>query len=370
MDAFLNEFNWNAFIFTVVIGFVGFFLYLIYRKFEEFIRHTEESKKQTDRNFEEFIRQTEESKKQTDRNIEELIRETNRKIEEKIQGVALTIHSIEKQLPENIVHILLTPSQASKTKNANFQSIMDILFIDPPKLSNIAHKPSRKNFSNFTFTWNWGNQPESSVNKPFIEAVSGALLKLDLEVQDVSGGQLLFNQLLFTTKIHSLRVLDENGQKKGPVYYKGEIRGRTDLVVVESKREWVYIRRHNVRFAIEIKLPLKSESEIASAIREAITQLLGLCCDNPLNSPPVLLTDFVNLFIVLSLRRPSKNPLKFVIDAIKYPDIASALSSAHQISTLEGISEDLGRCNTPDGSAENEADTAESHDGSFDDDLG
>ena len=64
----------------------------------------------------------------------------------------------------------------------------------------------------------------------------------------------------------------------------------------------------------------------------------------------------MNNFIVLSLHRPSRIQLKFKIDARRFPDIASALSSAYKLSMLDGISEDLGRSNTPDGSAEEEAD--------------
>ena len=59
---------------------------------------------------------------------------------------------------------------------------------------------------------------------------------------------------------------------------------------------------------------------------------------------------------MLSLHRPFQILLKFEIEARRFPDIASALSSAYELSMLDGISEDLGRSNTPDGSAEEEAD--------------
>ena len=233
--------------------------------------------------------------RETNRKIEDANRETNRKID----GMGLTIHSIEKQLPESIVHIVLTPSQASRTKDANLKILLDLLLIDFPKISDCEVKPSKKNFSECKFTWDWGNQPESSVYKPFIEAIRDNLLKLKLEIHDVSGGQLLLDQLLYTTKICNLRVLDDNGRKKGPVYYKGQISGRTDLVVVEYKGEWAYILRHNVRFAIEVKLPFKSPSNLASALREATTQLLGLCCDNPRRSPPGNLLIIITKILIM-----------------------------------------------------------------------
>jgi hypothetical protein len=189
---------------------------------------------------------------------------------------------------------------------------------------------------------------------PFIAAVEETLLKLKMEIYDVSGGQKLWDKLLYTTDLCTLRVLDDQGRKTGPVYYKGHIRGRTDLVVVDNEGPWECILTNNVRFAMEVKLPLNSQSELASAMREATIQLLGLCGDNPYRTPPVILTDFVNNFIVLSIRRPSRVPLTFAIDAIRFPDISSALSSAYDISMKLGISEDLGRNNTPDGSADDD----------------
>lgn len=98
-------------------------------------------------------------------------------------------------------------------------------------------------------------------------------------------------------------------------------------------------------------------------------QLVGLYCENHFNSPTVLLTDFVNEFSVLSLRRLSKNPLKYEINTRRFPDISFALSSVHQISMLEGITEDLGRSNTPHGSDEGGADISRSSERSSEDDA-
>lgn len=235
------------------------------------------------------------------REISREMSRNDKEINRKIEGMGLAIHSIEKLLPESIVHIVLTPSQASSKKDGSLKSLLDILLVDFPIISDCAPKPSKENFSKFKFVWEWRNQPESSVYVPFIEAVSDMLLKLKLEIHDVSGGQLLLEQLLYTTKICSLRVLDEKGRKKGPVYYKGQISGRTDLVVVDSKGQWAYILRHNVRFVIEVKLPIKSPSDLASALREATTQLLGLCCDNPYRSPPGKLLTIVTTKISIML---------------------------------------------------------------------
>jgi hypothetical protein len=267
--------------------------------------------------------------------------------------IGLSIELIKKQLPEHLINIVLTPSQASKTKEAKLQSLLNILRLKYPIVLHCAPKPSNRHFSTFKFSWTWDNQPESNVYKPFIEAVQQTLLKLKLEIHDVSKGQNLWeDQFLYTTNISSLRTLDEHGRKTGPVHYKGQIRGRTDLVVVDNRGPWAYILSHNVRFVIEVKLPMKSQSELSSAVRDATIQLLGLCCDNYYRTPPVLLTDFSNVFIVFSIRRSSRFPLKFDIDATRFPDICTALSSAYDLCIKLGVSVELGRSNTPDGSVE------------------
>ena len=345
MNAFFEELTLqlksNALIITLTLGSL---FYLV----RETNRKIEEANKETNRKIEE-------ANKETNRKIIETDKKnklSNHKLDRKLDGIGLTIHSIEAQLPESIVHIELTPSQASKTKDAGLHSLLNVLGISFPELCNEPNG-SKNYFKGLNFNWKWRNQSESSVYTPFINAVSTYLSALHLKIHDVSGGQKLCNQLLYTTKLCTLRVFDEYGNKKGPVYHKGTIKGRTDLVIVDNVKMGL-ILTHNVRFAIEVKISLRSQAEIASGLREAMTQLLGLCGSNHFRSPPVLLTDFVNSFIVVSLQRSSSIPLRFEIAAQNFLNIASALSSAYELSIKESISADLGRENTPEGSAEDE----------------
>jgi hypothetical protein len=131
---------------------------------------------------------------------------------------ALTIHSIEKMLPESIVHIVLTPSQASSKNDVNLKILLDILLVNFLVISDCAPNPPKKMFSKCKFVWEWRNQPESRVYGTIYRSNSDILLKLKLEIHNVSGGQLLLDQLLYTTNICNLRVLDEKDRKKGPVY--------------------------------------------------------------------------------------------------------------------------------------------------------
>ena len=174
-----------------------------------------------------------------------------------ITGLGLTVHLIQNQLPSNIVHVLLTPSQASNAKNISLCMFLEELNLKFQVVSNTLLRPTKNKFPKFKFDWHWETQQESSVYEPFIDAISETLLKLNLEIHNVSGGQFLNNQLLYRTSIYNVRSLDDNGRKMSPVYYKGEIRGRTDLVVVDNDGPWTYILRNNVRFAIEVKLPLQ-----------------------------------------------------------------------------------------------------------------
>ena len=276
-------------------------------------------------------------------------REAQRALGEELHSTNMTVHLLQKQLPENISHILLTPSQASKTKEAGLKSLMSALDISYPKIQDCPGKPPKKHFSKFKFVWNWGGRPESAVYQPFVDAVSETLLKLNLEIYDISRGQSLIDQLLFATDISTLRELDRNGQKKGRVLYKGKIQGKSDLVIVDKTHGRAFIMRNDVRIAIEVKVSLNSPSDSASGLRESIIQLLGLCCDNPYLSPPVLLTDFVKEFIVLSIQRCSPQiPLKFKIDATGYTDISSALMAAYELSKRRNVTRDLGRPDTPE----------------------
>lgn len=151
----------------------------------------------------------------------------------------------------------------------------------------------------------------------------------------------------------SLRHYDPFNKKQGKVLYRGEIRGRTDIVIMDYDPPGE-IARHNVRFAVEVKEDMTRPCDLQSGLREATTQLVGLCGDNSNCSLPVLLTDFVAVFIVVHLCQETSFPLKFSIIADSCSNLKSAMSLTYAISMRGCISADFGRPDTPNGSSSGE----------------
>lgn len=267
-----------------------------------------------------------------------------------LQGLKLTQQTILHQLPASVVHIKLTPSLATQVKDVRFKALMDTLNLDFPMCGDDLISDEGE-FASFEFKWTWGDKKEDDSYDHFCAAL-GAWPTSHICAVNVSRGQRLFNSLLYTTQLWSLRKYDSKGRKIDKVAYRGEVEGRTDIVVMD-RDPGSFILRHNVKYAIEVKstADIKTPSKLASAIREATTQVLGLCGDNGNNTPPVVLTDFCTVFIVLQLNLRSAAPeLKYEVLAWSCTNIKSALFKADQVSALPCISMDFGRPDTPSGS--------------------
>jgi hypothetical protein len=252
------------------------------------------------------------------------------------------------QLPASVVHIKLTPSLATAVKDDRFKRLMDALDLDGPNFQEGISEEEGE-FAGFDFVWVWGSKSERESYGPFCQALCNS--NLSKVAVCVSEGQRLMGKLLYTTPLWSLRRFDEEKRKVGRLLFRGEISGRTDIVVMDYD-PGSDILRHNVKFAIEVKRykDIKTDSNLKSALREATTQLLGLCGDNSNNTPPVLLTDFCSVFIVLQLHLKSNYPLKFEILAWQCSSNKSALHKALTLSMLPCVSTDFGRPDTPSSS--------------------
>jgi hypothetical protein len=269
-------------------------------------------------------------------------------IEEQIHNLSLIQHQILNQLPASVVHIKLTPSLATAVKDVRYKKLLEALNLDSPKFQEGISEEEGE-FAGFHFMWVWGSKLESESYEPFCEAFCDP--NLSRVAVCVSEGQRLMGKLLYTTPLWSLRKVDEEKRKVGSVLFRGEISGRTDIVVMDYD-PGSDILRHNVKFAIEVKRnkDINTPAKLKSALREATTQLLGLCGDNSINTPPVLLTDFCSVFIVLQLHLKSNYPLKFEILAWRCSSNKSALHKALTASMLPCVSADFGRPDTPSGS--------------------
>ena len=264
---------------------------------------------------------------------------------QELQAVKISQHRILEQLPASVMHIKLTPSLATVVKDKRFNKLMDALQPDFPIFRECDC--SEGMFSEFEFEWSWGTKQENASYVPFCEALS-RLQNSSLIAICVANGERLMNSLLYTTSLWSLRKYDADGLKVGRVLYRGEISGRTDIVVMDHD-PGCDILRHNSKFVIEVKRTkdINTDAKLKSALREATTQLLGLCGDNSNNTPPVVLTDFCGVFIVLQLHMKSIYPLEFEIFAWRCRNIKSTLNKALEASMLPCISADFGRPDTP-----------------------
>lgn len=138
---------------------------------------------------------------------------------------------------------------------------------------------------------------------------------------------------MFDHDIISLRDRDDQGNKV-TLLYRGHVKGRTDIVVM------IYeplgnISRHMVRFVVEVKTVEEMRTKLTSCIREAGTQVLGLCANNSNNSPCVLLTDCTVSFYVVYLKESALSTsykLKFDMIVQSCECIRSAVNFAFSVS--------------------------------------
>lgn len=263
-------------------------------------------------------------------------------------------------MPTVVVGINITPSEASGKQSAEFKKLLDCLCIDPPVPTTavfidlgmcavLTYEEKGNNSALSAFDWRWRDRDEKDSYAPFCTYLNnikrGGVKEFYCYV--VAQGQRLEDTYLFDHDIITLRSLDSQGNKV-KLLYRGHIRGRTDLVVM-GYEPLGNISRHMVRFVIEVK-SAKEMKKLSSCIREAATQVIGLCVDNCNNSPCVILTDFIVNFYVLHLRisnQSSAAQLKYDIVIQTCDSILSALNKACEVSAF-CVSHDFCRPTTPE----------------------
>ena len=276
-----------------------------------------------------------------------------------VHNIALVVHTIKEAIPTVVVGISITPSEASTKKGPEYKKLLDCLLIDPPiPTTDISTDISM--FSSLTnsdgsaltaFSWHWRDgRHELDSYAPFCAYVNGIMRDTEkaFYCYVVEKGQRLEDGLLFDHNIITLRSLDSNANKVKLVY-RGHVKGRTDLVVMLYEPQG-NISRHMIRFAIEVKTRDEMGKKSSSCIREAVTQVIGLCADNSSNSPCVILTDFTIIFYVCYLRisdRSSPEQLKYDIVIQSCDGILSALNKAFAVSAY-CTSHDFCRPTTPE----------------------
>jgi hypothetical protein len=233
---------------------------------------------------------------------------------------------------------------------------LDCLNIDPPVptttaftdigvFSTMTCNDNERRTALSVFSWHWTKRLEDASYEPFCTYINSIYREGAKEFfcYVVEKGQRLEDTRLFERHHSALSRLP--GQQ-GEVAH---VKGRTDLVVMHYE-PLENISRHMVRFVIEVKTAEEMRKKLPSCIREAATQVIGMCVDNSNNSPCVILTDFMAGFYVLHLRisdGSSPTLLKYDIVIQTCNSILSALNKACEVSAF-CVSHDFCRPTTPE----------------------
>jgi len=288
------------------------------------------------------------------------------KFDARLSNLALETNLIKNKLPDVIAGIELTPSSVTSTKNSRYTDFLEGLNIKPPKISNNALYDVELNENYIRFDWNWRGKEEHDSYGPLCQTLSS----YGLHAVNVADGQYLFDKLLFTQHVWSIRKFDANGKLIQPVIHKGRVSGRVDIVVLYDPFDMEpdsKLLRNMVRFAFEIKTHKYLSEKREGCVREAVIQVIGLCADNQNNSPCVILTDLTAQFYVVYLHKID-NPLNFDIQVQPCSNLHSAITLASDKSK-ECISFNFGRPPTPPSSYFREEAEAEVGDSASNDNL-
>ena len=147
-----------------------------------------------------------------------------------------------------------------------------------------------------------------------------------------------------TTLISSYTPKKENplevrGQR---VFHRHRVQGRTDLVVLPTRRHGGPIIRNMVEVAIEIKTVAGLQHSEDGCLLEAQLQLIGLNAFNTLKSPPVVLSNLAKTHHVVYLDY-NQDGWSYVIKRKKCSTFAAAIHFARKVAEERSISSNFSR---------------------------
>jgi hypothetical protein len=254
-----------------------------------------------------------------------------------LEEIRLGQLSILSRLPSVIIELDITPSIASTAEDSRYATLLDFLGVDHPVIPE-SDSPYRSEYSESKFEWNWCSHSKESDS---YEPLCDYLMSLNLFPVDVSNGKYLFAGHLFDTTLWSIRKYNAAGERE-LIVYKGYVRGRTDIVLLNERHRGGDLSRHMLRFVIEVKDATTMHDNPTGCVRESVTQLLGLCGDNCNNTPSVLLTDLTKTFFVVYLSKTHEPAIKFQINIRACADLGSGVDFAQSVSEHR-CSTDFGR---------------------------
>jgi hypothetical protein len=206
----------------------------------------------------------------------------------KQDALALELEVVKQSMPAMATLPSITPSGMSENSTM-FGTLITSLGLDAAvfvSLNTIEYSSPRLDFE-FDFNWSAGDREAVAYDSLVKSLVASGFIAVAVG----NGTRLRKDKLLFDANLFSLRQVVRADAPRQSVFFKCHVRGATDIVVLYDNLVGETILAHNVKFAIEIKKDLSAAAKRAAGLREAITELLGLCALNSRATPPVLLTD-------------------------------------------------------------------------------
>jgi hypothetical protein len=259
----------------------------------------------------------------------------------KLKDLSLKMQLLIQSMPR-IELLEITPKYAATAEGAQkYLSILNALRIPPP-IVQILNDAVADDEPKFHWAWTAGRS-EYSGYRPLCEF----LRHNGLSSMVVQGGKQLPLGSLFCysrTVLWSLvSVLHESGRME-KIIHQIRIAGRTDLVCLDMMTEGE-ILPFMVRFAIEVRMSkyLENPSLFEAAIRESVVQLFGLCENNDICTPCVLLTDLNDKHFVIALELPNPRVQQYKISAKQCTSLWNAIRLANEVAQKAPVSRFFGR---------------------------
>ncbi len=294
-----------------------------------------------------------------------------------LQNIAIEQRNIARQIIQ-VSRKTLTPSSGCLSQNAErdfLPLVQNLGLASTSSLGLIVTTGTSsfrsKEWKDLDFTWCKSLETLQSISIPQKPTIEDKVLEktsyeavcryvnelINEEAVVVADGQHLAYSTLFREDIYTLQPRiyvsgDELVKNLQPLQLITEVKGRTDIIVVDMNDvphiELEIFSRYNVIFAIEIKT-IEGFSNDDACLRECCLQLIGLCAGNHKKTPSVLTTNLQEKHYVLSLSH-GENPgssLRFSLHITKFETFKGAIDHAYSMSQRPCFTSVFARPPTP-----------------------
>ncbi len=283
---------------------------------------------------------------------------TAMELRESTAATAMELHLLKESMPAFLSLPSVTPSMMSDDSKS-FSTLHNRLGLNIPPLPTdffVAEEGYTAVDLDFSFDWSWTSElRETDAYDPIVCALNAAGL---CAVAVGNGNRLAQHKGLFDADLYSLRQTSSVSGPKQTVFFQCHIRGGTDIVVLYEEVASI-ILAHNVKFAIELKKDLRTNTSLKAGMREAVTELIGLCALNSRSTPPVLLSDLKSNHFVVRLVQNNGPPIYSTVIE-KFESLKGALQRAIYVSELPCCTSKFARPPSPPSSTHEALDEEDS----------